>query len=239
MTQKSHSDEQRNCGVNGGKVGHKNPPKSGQFSRTNQPDRAKRAEKKQRKKEAERPVDPIKIITEAIYEKVGVTRNGKASYIPFIEAFIESMKKNAFSSKLHEQIKFMRELIKIGVFQVEEYKQRLRRNFEHHYQKEYDIWNKLSERVVESCEDSKLVTVRFQMLLVTSSIVRIECTCGAAERCFSEIDKYCLAGVLDVPDEFDPFGCGTDDVESNVAEAEARAADKELRSGMFGDGDDG
>ena len=109
------------------------------------------------------------------------------------------------------------------------------------WQKEYDIWNKLSERVQEFCEDSKLLTVRFQMLLVTSSIVRIECTCGAAERCFSEIDKYCLAGVLDVPDEFDfdPFGCGTDDVESNVAEAEARAADKELRSGRFGDGDDG
>lgn len=252
----SNTEEPDSIGVNGEKVGYKNPPKKGQFSQTRQPSSDRRSRSGRSKGEDTRSADAVKIITEAIFEKIAMKRGNKKVNIPFIEAFMQSMKKNAFSSKLSDQIRFFKELIRLGVFDVEEYKRRFRRGIERHYARHIENWQELAGRFEEICFECRVVVLSLQAMTQASTLARMECTCGAAERHFAELDRFALSNYLDMPEEFGldngPFEWGTEAVEQAAGPARkskksqkkpktaaptAKDADDEFLAGMIGEDD--
>lgn len=247
------SDDQADIGVNGEKVGYKNPPKKGQFGQTNQPDRAKRAASKAAAQAKARPVDPMNLLTEAVYEKVDIVRDGKKESIPYIEAFFRQMKRNAITGKIGEQIKFLKELIKIGVFDLEEYKQRLFKVMRARYDRYFKNANILADRYCEMARNFQLISKALEMYMLTAILARRECKCGAAERNFSDLDKIKLMDALILPEPshpdyelygFNEYRTSKESSESTSSGARKKAqskadaakkADDEFRAGMIGD----
>ena len=146
-----------------------------QFSRDRQPNQ--RGTRK-------RKIDPEieRLLHESIYEKVYVNSSGKRFKIPFIEAFLRSMRKNALAANIGDQIKYLGELIRLGVFDFEDYKKRWFRRLNNYYREAMSSARKLAEFLDEIGPAFRKSHTLYLFYYTAFVHARQNCTCGACDR---------------------------------------------------------
>ena len=145
------------------------------FSKDNQPDRSAGRRTKV-------PPEAAEMLHKTVYEKVTVSIRGKKVKIPFIEAFMRSMRKNAMSENLGEQIKYFKELVRLGIFEVEEYKQRIFKRLNNYYKRVVESSLRMADGLDEIKKELERVGPLYHFYFVAYVKSRERCTCGACEK---------------------------------------------------------
>ncbi|KUO54158.1 MAG: hypothetical protein APF78_01140 [Sphingomonadales bacterium BRH_c3] len=183
----------------------------------------------QRRRGRKQKVDPeaAELLHKAIYEKIPGFKNGKKVKIPYIEAFIISMRKNALAAKISEQIKYLKELISLGIFDFEEFKDRLFRGVNNYYKKVLSSARALADGV----DELGAAFLQAQMLKIfyftAFAHARQHCTCGACDRGleYAEYIVPIVAKAVFAPEEDDSEESDDDDTnEGEAANASAAVA---------------
>jgi hypothetical protein len=161
-----------------------------QFAPGNQAARA-RSERKSKSKPL--PDNAIESFRRALYQPVHSTKNGKRRKIPYIVAFFQKMMADALLAPLRDKIRFYRELIALGIMDVEIYRQRVVRIAQKYCDDMYD--RVMSQHVFIDTQGKAYKSAAFEGLLYKTAfdICCIECTCGTAERAFDEASEQVLA----------------------------------------------
>lgn len=166
MRKKSSGDDGRGCSAGS---------KRTQFSSDRQPSRRTRRKRK---------VDPAaeRLVHDSIYEKVSGLKDGKKVKLPFIKAFLSSMRKNALAANVSDQIKYLKELIALGVFDFEDYKERLFRGMKNYYREVIATSLKLADFLDELGEAFMRSHTLYVFYFAAFVQARNHCTCGACDR---------------------------------------------------------
>lgn len=194
-----------------------------------------------RKCKRKQKIDPeaAELLHKAIYEKIPGLRNGKKVKVPFIEAFLNSLRKNALAAKIGEQIKFLRELISLGVFDFEEYKERLFRGVKNYYRKLVASYGEQADFQKELGEAYKQAQILHIFYFTAFAHARQQCTCGACDRGL-EYAEFIIPIFLKVhfaPDE-DESEESEDENEGTPEGQDENEAPAEPSSSIDKDGDD-
>ena len=211
MRKKSRGDDGRGCSAGSRRT---------QFSSDRQPSRRTKRKRK---------VDPAaeRLVHNSIYEKVSGLKDGKKVKLPFIKAFLSSMRKNALAANVSDQIKYLKELINLGVFDFEDYKERLFRGMKNYYREVIATSLKLADFLDELGEAFKRSHILYMFYFTAFEEARNHCTCGACDRGLKYADfliHLLLKAAFD-PDDNDPEDDepGDDDELGNAADDDDRA----------------
>jgi hypothetical protein len=189
-----------------------------QFSRERQP---QRRDKRQPK------IDPAAadLLHKMIYEKIPGSRNGKKVRVPFIDAFLNSMRRNVLAAKAVEQIRYFKELTQLGVFDFEDYKERLFRGMKNYYRKVVSSHAEQADLLEELGEAFKQAQILHVFYFTAFAHARQYCSCGACDRGleYAEFIIPIFLEVLSAPDEDEPEESEGDDTPEGEEENGAPA----------------
>lgn len=192
-----------------------------------------------RKCKRKQKIDPeaAELLHKAIYEKIPGLRNGKKVKVPFIEAFLNSLRKNALAAKAGEQIKFLKELISLGVFEFEEYKERLFRGMKNYYRKLVASYGELADFQKELGEAYKRAQTLHIFYFTAFAHAGQQCTCGACDRGL-EYAEFIVPIVAKAAFASDEDGPEEPDVDDTSKDEKTNGAPTEPSSPIDKDGGD-
>jgi hypothetical protein len=144
-----------------------------QFSSGRQPDRSAK-----RRKSKGSP-DVYDILHKLLYEPVKAEKSGKGNKIPFVEALLRKMRNNAFYSDLRDQLKYLRELVQLGVFELEEYKDKLFNRLNNHFKGVVRSLDKADELLRDLGEKYKAAHLKAILMEAAYCDAASKCECGA------------------------------------------------------------
>lgn len=169
-----------------------------QFAPGNQ---AARGERKRKRRSL--PDNAIGAFRKALYQPVYITKNAKRRKMSFIDAYFQKMMADALNAPLIDKLRFYKELLSLGIMDVQIYKIRMERWF----QKEYDkIFDKLMESYafIKQCEEAYKSAALEKILYKTAFYICCkECTCGVSERAFDEAGAMALQVFENIGEEYE------------------------------------
>jgi hypothetical protein len=178
-----------------------------QFSRDRQPNQ-RGTRKRKIDPEAER------LLHEPLYEKVSVNLGGKRVKLPFIEALLRLMRKNALAANIGDQIKYLRELIWLGVFDFEDYKKRWFRRLNNHYREAMSSARKIAEFLDVIGPAFRKSHTLYMFYFTAFAHARQHCTCGSCDRGldYAEFNMPIILKAALCPEEDESEDGGEDEI---------------------------
>lgn len=156
--------------------------KATQFSSTNQPHALQR-------KKSKGPPNAVGLTSAAIFEKVPIKKNGKTVSVPFIEGLMKQMRNNAFTANLNDQIKYVRQLQSLGIFDAEEYKELVFTKLNHHFKDLKKFIDEIGDELENYSKEYERVSILSQHYRLAYWFSKENCTCGACDKGYDKAEN--------------------------------------------------
>lgn len=178
--------------------------RANQFSKDKQPDRASERRRKV-------PEDAAEMLHRAMYEKISTSRRGRRTKIPFIEALIQTIRKNALEAKLPDQIKYFKEIKSLGIMDIEKYKEKIFKGINNRFKKTLLQYDKMSEFIDKIGKEYRRVFILYILYLNLYFDARARCKCGSWEEGFDRSIGVMTGAIERVANTEDEYCDGFDE----------------------------